>query len=302
MRTAVSAFLLFVALCSAVAETSLVNPVTCSELLTLLASGVPNQRIARIVSARKIGFAYTPATMMVLSRAGMSTNLSNLVQGLASGSHVGADEGCSTSLTEIASSSHAQDFSSAEDLTGKLLRRHPENPALHLALGYLLRQQNNLDEAFDAYSDAKELDPGNPEIHNGLAHIFFASSDAEGTIGEARTALSIDPQNAEAHGLLGLGLFLDEKYDAAMNAFEEALTRDPKDAEAYFGIGLTQRALGQLSSAARAFHRSIQLDPDSGDAQRELELVLIDLDRKDNKSAAGSNLPSARGMVPSFGR
>src|SRR5579885_3044169 len=135
-------------------------------------------------------------------------------------------------------------------------------------------EQIRLDEAFDVYSDAKDLDPANPEVHNGLANVFFGSNDAEATIGEARTSLSIDPQNQEAHRLLGLGLFLDEKYDAAMNAFEEALVRDPHDAGTYFGIGLTERALGELSAAAQAFHRSVQLDPNFGDAQRELELVL----------------------------
>jgi cytochrome c-type biogenesis protein CcmH/NrfG len=235
---------------------------------------------------RQVDFIPDQQLLSALRTAGAEPNLLSLVRGFSHSSPSVSETGCPAALIQIAKLSHEQDFSSAEELTRAEVRAHQQDVNLHLLLGYLLRQQNHLDEAFDAYADAKEVDPGIPEVHTGLAHVFFGSNDAENTIAEARTALSIDPQDGEAHRLLGLGLFLDDKYEAAMNAFEEALIRDPRDAEAYYGIGMTERALGQLNLAAQAFQRSTQIDPDFGDAQSELQKVLAEISEKQKVSSA----------------
>jgi tetratricopeptide (TPR) repeat protein len=282
LHTAVTSLLLLFAVFPFAAANVETPPADCAQILTWMASGVPQQRIARLARAHGV----EDVVMRDLSRAGASPELLAAVRDSAVEPRGKSLVGCPTSFLEMAIASRQQKFGTAEELARKLIFLHPDNAELRMVMGYLRRRQDDMDEAFDAYSEAKELDPNLPEVHNGLAFIFFRSNDAEDTIGEARTSLSMDPQNAEAHRLLGMGLYLDEKYEAALNAFDEALVRDPMDAEAYFGMGLTQRALGELGAAARAFRRSVQLDPDFGDAARELELVLIEIDRKSQASAA----------------
>ena len=78
-------------------------------------------------------------------------------------------------------------------------------PALHFALGVVLRQQEKFDDAYDELATALKLMPDLPENHNAMSYLFYRLDDGPNAIAEARTALSIDPKNGEAYQYLGLG-------------------------------------------------------------------------------------------------
>jgi tetratricopeptide (TPR) repeat protein len=184
---------------------------------------------------------------------------------------------CPAELADAAKLVRQHNYDEAETIVRKLLATTNDNADLLLALGYIRIQQGDVDEAFDSYADAKDLNPEFPEIHSGLSSVFYGSNDAENAIAEARTALSIDPQNAEAYRYLGLGLYAGEKYTAALHAFRESLALDPNRAETYYDSGLAQAAEKNFAAAAESYQKAIRLNPGLREARTKLRLVLREL-------------------------
>ena len=244
--------------------------VNCEQLLSWMTAGVPNQRIWRLVHERGIGFRTNSSTTQLLSSAGAGADVLNQ---LAKVNVVDPKASCPADLLQAAQFVHQQNYDAAQSIVEKRLAAQPGIAELHLALAYIRLEQGDLDEAFDGYSDAKDMNPSFPEIHNGLSYIFYRSNDAENAIAEARTALSIDPRNAEGYRYLALGLYLNENYPAALHAAQESLARDPNCAETYYDKGLIQVAQQDLSGAAESYQRALQLNPGLIEAQAGLRLV-----------------------------
>jgi tetratricopeptide (TPR) repeat protein len=261
---------------SGVAEDRVPKPVDCSQLLTWIAGGIPEQRLLRLVRERGRAFPVSINTAGILSGAGLGHDfIDHLGTDATVASGLLAD--CPADPATAAQLMRQQNYVGAESMVRKLLVSRPDDPDLHLAFGYLRMQQDDLDEAFDGYADAKDLDATFPEIHNGLSEVFYKSGDAENAIAEARTALSIDPQNAEGYRHLGLGFFASEKYPAALHAFRESLSRDPDNAGTYYDIGQAQAAEKDFAAAAESYKKAIHLNPDLSDARSQLSLVLREL-------------------------
>lgn len=262
---------------SGMAEDRAPKQIDCSQLLTWVAAGIPNQRLSRLVRNRGGEFRVVQNRAEILASVGVDTDLVNEIRKSYTSPVGTGSMDCPSELVEAAALVHRQKYNNAEAIVRKLLTAAPDDSGLHLALGYLRTQQGDLDEAFDAYSDAKDLDPEFPEIHNGLSYVFYCSNDAENAIAEARTALSIDPENAEGYRYLGLGLYADENYKAAVHAFEQSLNHDPNRAETYYDLGLAQAAERNLAAAAESYQKAIRLNPKLLEARTKLDLVLHEL-------------------------
>ena len=275
LRLRVGVFILLSSL-SAAAQDHAPKPVDCDQLLSWMAAGIPRQRLLRLAHERRIAFAVSESTTGTLSKAGASTELINDLRKLKG---QGESTPCSMQLAQAVTFVHQQNYDDAEAIIRKLLTATPDNADLHLALGYIRLQQGDLDEAFDGYADAKDLNPEFPEIHNGLAYIFYRSNDAENAIAEARTALSIDPQNAEGYRYLGLGLYVNDNYPAALHVLQESLARDPNCADTYYDMGLVQMEEKNLAAAAESYRTAIRLNPAFIEAQSGLRLVLRELEQ-----------------------
>jgi tetratricopeptide (TPR) repeat protein len=264
---------------SGIAEDRAPKPIDCSQLFTWMAGGIPSQRLSRLVRDRGVAFRVSPNAAEVLSTAGAGRDLMNEIVKMEASPANAQNADCPAELVKAAELVRQQKYDQAEAIVRKRLAAAPDDAGLHLALGYIRIEQGDVDEAFDGYADAKDVDPEFPEVHNGLSYVFYCSNDAENAIAEARTALSIDPQNAEAYRYLGLGLYAGENYTAALQVFQESLARDPSRAETYYDVGLTQAAEKNLAAAAESYRKAIRLNPDLLEARTQLGLVLRELGR-----------------------
>ncbi len=232
LRSAVlSFFLLQLSTVVAVGEINAAKPVDCAQLMTWMGGGISNQRLDRLVHERGISFALDHDGAEALSSAGASSQLLSDMR-IMPASGAGTNIGCPARLEQAAKLVHQQEYEDAEPILRQLISSDFNNADLHFALAYVRQQQNDFNEAFDEYSNAKELSPGFPETHNDLSYLFDRSNDGDNAIAEARTALSIDPQNAEAYRYLGLGLYANEQYPSALYAFQESLAPNSDSADA----------------------------------------------------------------------
>jgi protein O-GlcNAc transferase len=269
-----------------IAEPGPAKPVDCSQLLTWMVAGVPAQRLLRLSRERGLAIALNEDMSSALSRAGANPDFIHQLQKTHVSEREGQVDTCPAQLTRAGTFVAQERYDEAETIIRQLLIATPGNADLHSALGYIRQQRGDLDEAFDAYADAKDLNPESPEIHSGLSYIFSRWNDGDNAVAEARTALSIDPDNAEAYRYLGLALFVTDKYSAALHALDESLARDPNRAETYYDLGLVQVAESDFQAAEESYLKAVRLNPQLGEAQTSLGDLLRELRRQHGAVAA----------------
>ena len=136
------------------------------------------------------------------------------------------------------------------------------NPALHLALGTMLRQQQRYDDAYDELTAALKLMPELPENHSAL----FLSLSTIWTMvpmpsGGADCA-EHRSQESEAYQFLVLGHYSLGQYLAAIHATGEALPARPRQSLIpTTTLGIALDAEGIFPAAVTAYQRAIQLRP-----------------------------------------
>ena len=187
-------------------------PVNTIQLTAWLTAGVPGSRLIRLVQERGIAWTPTQEELRHLESAGADANLIHTLTGLKpsdSAHHPGSITKAEISnvLVQAAAEARHHHYHEAERDLRQALASDPNNAALHFALGTMLRQQEQWDDAFEEIAQSARLMPDFPESHGSLAYIFYRLDDGTNAIAEARTALSMDPQNAEAYQVLGLGLY-----------------------------------------------------------------------------------------------
>jgi len=284
-RKGLSVFL-FVLVAAWAALASDFQPVNGAQLTAWLMSGVPCTRLARIVQERGIIAPFGKEQIQQLESAGADETL---IRALATAhapekTKSSADE-IPAILLQAAADSHSQHFHEAELDLRQALKSDPQDAALHFALGAMLRQQENWEDAFDEVSIAAELMRDFPENHVALAYIFYRLDDGPNAIAEARTALSMDPRNAEAYQILGLGLFSTGRYAPAVHAFQESLVRNEKNPDTYYDLGMALHAAGNLTAALDSYHRAIGLNAAFWQAHSNLALTLHEAGRLDEAIA-----------------
>ena len=170
----------------------------------------------------------------------------NLMAVLSSGNVQSAAVGdpVPAALLKAAAEARQQHYHEAELQLREVLNSDDKNSALHFALGIMLRQQEQFDDAFDEITQAAHLLSDLPENHSALAYIFYRLDDGPNAIAEARTALSLDPKNAEAYQYLGLALYSNGQYAAAVHAYVESLARDRDNADTLYDMGIALHADG----------------------------------------------------------
>ena len=262
------------------------KPVDCTELMGWMAGGVSGQRLNRLVQDRGIAFSVNDGTAKALLSAGAETALIQSLRATHPAIAEEAGASCPALLAQAGELIHQRHYQEAQRILRKLVTADPRNAALHFALGYVRQQLEDWDEAFDEYSDSRDLMPGVSETHGRLAYLFYHFDNGDDAIAEARTALSIDPQNAEAYRYLGLGLYANGRYSAALHAFQQSLAREPKTAEVYYDMGITLRDKGYPEAAAGAYRKAIALNPQFWEAHNNLGLLLHDLRKFDEAIAA----------------
>jgi tetratricopeptide (TPR) repeat protein len=265
-------FLLFSA-AACVASASETRPVNTTQVTAWLVGGVSSSRLARLVTERGLATLPTRAELHAVEAAGAEKDLMAV---LSSGNVQSAAVGDSipTALSKAAAEARQQRYHEAELQLREALSADDKNSALHFALGIMLRQQEQFDDAFDEITQAAHLLSDLPENHSVLAYIFYRLDDGPNAIAEARTALSLDPKNAEAYQYLGLGLYSSGQYAAAVHAYAESLARDRDNADTLYDMGIALHADANRTGAITAYRQAIRLRPSFWEAHANLGLVL----------------------------
>jgi len=132
------------------------QPVNTTQLAAWMTGGVSSSRLARLVCERGLATLPTQSELRQIESAGAGPDL---MQILRSGNVQSAEIGpeIPSALLQAAADAHQQHFHEAELKLRGVLASDEQNPALHFALGVMLRQQEQWDDAFDAITQAPQV-------------------------------------------------------------------------------------------------------------------------------------------------
>ena len=150
----------------------------------------------------------------------------------------------------------------SETLWRHALEVAPDSYYAHNALGALLNERGQTDEAVRHFAEAIRFQPSFPDAHNNLGLALERRGRFEEAAAQYRAALEINAGLAEAHNNLGSVLIRTGQFDEAINQLRIALSLDAERAVTYSNLGQALAARGEVVPAISEFRHALQLQPD----------------------------------------
>jgi len=153
----------------------------------------------------------------------------------------------------------AGDLKAAEACYRRSAAAHPEAAGGHVALGFVLLEQQRLAEARQCLEKAVAVDPREADGHYLLGRISQQQNKIEEAIGNFGRALAVNPDFAEAYYDLGVTFRAARRLDEALRCFDKALALRPDHLESRFNKSLVLLLRGNFAEGLELFESRLRL-------------------------------------------
>ena len=165
------------------------------------------------------------------------------------------------------------------------------------------------DEATSLYQKALKKQPDFPGLHFALGQIYFKTDKPVQAEPELRMALKEDPENPRANYMLGQILLHDEKAQEALPLLQVAVDGDPTFMKGQLELGKCYLRLGKLPEAQKTLKAASDADPRSpaphvllvqvytrlkDDDKRKAEMALIQKLEQESRANLQRTIEGAR--------
>jgi tetratricopeptide (TPR) repeat protein len=140
----------------------------------------------------------------------------------------------------------------------ELVAQDPLHWAGHAALGVVLLNDQRLDEAIEALSEALRLAPNDGSSHRAMGMALFKKRRIEEALASARAAVRVNPGAYQSWAWLGFVLLERGEFEEAVASYERAVELNPDSAfcisnlgRAYVGNGDFVKGLDRLRQGQR---------------------------------------------------
>jgi tetratricopeptide (TPR) repeat protein len=155
----------------------------------------------------------------------------------------------------------------AAQIYRQILNANPNVSAAWHALGVLVFNGGNLQQAFDMFANSVRLEPNNPIYHRNLGEISrrLGKLDQARLCGEA--ACNLAPKDVDAYYNLGLAYTDSGDFKKAIQAYKKAVKLDPKHGLSWNNLGSAFEQQGDKKSALKAYEKAVALNAQHAEAQ-----------------------------------
>lgn len=193
---------------------------------------------------------------------------------------------------DIAAAYHRDgDLKQAEREYRRLLREHPNDPALLHAFGVLLGQLGQVKQAIEHLERAASARPDDAEIRLNLGVAYRNTGRSRDAAGAFREAVRLRPGWPEAHNNLGMACRSLGRADDALLHFREAVRLAPRYADAIQNLAQLLHGLGRPKAALRYWQTLLEMRPDLVELRCTIAHLLDQVGRVDE---AAEQLQAAR--------
>ena len=188
----------------------------------------------------------------------------------------------------------------AAQIYQQILNANPNVAAAWHALGILLFNGGNLEQAFDMFANSVRLEANNPMYHRNLGEI----SRRLGKLEQARlcgeAACKLAPKDVDAHYNLGLAYTDSLDYTKAIQCYKKAVKLDPKHGLSWNNLGSALEQQGDKKGALKAYEKAVALNAEHAEAQNNAGAIYSEQGKLDEARTAFAAAIKARpGFVES---
>jgi tetratricopeptide (TPR) repeat protein len=130
----------------------------------------------------------------------------------------------------------ADRFSEALSEFNEVLRKNPDFPGIHLAIGQICWRQKDLDKAKQELKIALTEEPRQPLANYYLADILTTDKQYAEAIPHLEIAIAVYPELTRAYWLLGKCHAATGNVQRAVEAYNKALEQNPRYKEVHFQL------------------------------------------------------------------
>ncbi len=159
-----------------------------------------------------------------------------------------------------------KEYAAAEAACREAIRLKPDFPEAHVHLGVALGWQDKDKESEAACREAIRLRPDYPLAHDNLGVALSRQGRHKEAEAACRKAIRLKPDEPNPHHSLGNALSGQDKHAAAEAAFREAIRLRHDFPTAHFNLGNTCYRQGKYKEAEVAYREAIRLKPDYAEA------------------------------------
>jgi tetratricopeptide (TPR) repeat protein len=140
------------------------------------------------------------------------------------------------------------------------LKKSPNKPRVHTALGYYLGKKN-IEKGIEEYNIALTLNPNYPEAHFNLGRVYGEMKLFEKAVYHLEQYLRLDPKDPRGYNELGLINLQEKRYDEALLFFKKGLKMNPYVEKLHANLGDVYLQTNRFDEAVAEYNKAIQLNP-----------------------------------------
>ena len=133
----------------------------------------------------------------------------------------------------------------------EVIRKNPNFPGIHVALGQVYWQNKNLEDAQEELKQALLEDPNQPLANYYLGDILVTNKEFLPAIPHLEVTISVYPQLTQAYVLLGKCYVGTGDFQRAIQFFHKALEQDPNLKEVHFQLAEVYARLGNKEESQK---------------------------------------------------
>lgn len=141
--------------------------------------------------------------------------------------------------------------------------------------GNKLYEENKLEEAISAYTEAIVLNGTQWGYHFNLGLVFKKMENREASIEAFQEALKLNPESYSCCRELGEAFAKSKEYEKAKTFYLKASELSPDDPNAFYNLGVVLTNLGNTEEAFNYFLRAVGIQDDYADAYYQIGTIYI---------------------------
>ena len=167
----------------------------------------------------------------------------------------------------------------SETLFRDALLKNPQSAIIRFNLGYFEQTRGNIEEARSFYAQAREVNPNYSPAFNNEGLILWERGERTEAESWFTQAAEIDPHNLSAVINLAMAKMERGEVDEAIALLTRALEEDPYNVPALIKLGTAYGKKEMYREGLAAFQKAWRLDPVMREKSKELERMLLELDK-----------------------
>lgn len=153
------------------------------------------------------------------------------------------------------------DYPSAIRAFREIIAGYPLETEAYLRLGYLLRGEEQFDEAISVMRQGLTIDPESAPLYNALGLLYSILGRHDEAIAMHERYVALAPDEPNAQDSLGMSLQWAGRYEEAIAAYDRALQLNPSFEIAHVHLGVAYFQTGRYQTAIEQFKKYIAVAP-----------------------------------------